>query len=35
MLVQDPSFQRERSLAWARSISWEALQEHYDDVFRK
>jgi hypothetical protein len=34
-LVQDPSFQRERSLAWARAISWEALQDHYDDVFRK
>ncbi len=34
-LVQDPSFQRERSLAWAKAISWEALQDHYDDIFRK
>jgi Glycosyl transferases group 1 len=36
-MVEDPAtaaYMRERSIAWAESISWDALRDHYDDVFR-
>jgi hypothetical protein len=36
-MIEDPgtaAYMRERSLAWAQSISWEALSDHYNDVFR-
>ena len=37
MMIEDPSraaYMRERSIAWAESISWDALGDHYRDVFR-
>ena len=37
MMIEDPTraaYMRERSIAWAESISWDALADHYNDVFR-
>lgn len=36
-MIEDPETARymaERSRAWAKAISWDALSEHYTDVFR-
>lgn len=36
-MVEDPStaaYMSERSRAWANAISWDALSDHYNDVFR-
>lgn len=37
MMIEDPSraaHMRERSITWADSISWDALAEHYAEIFR-